>query len=308
MSDQPSKIVLFIFAGREANLEVQRPYLDRILNEYPQAELHLWDLTRTPEDASYLNTRDGGHRGRVKVIRGLHKGHPIPCRYPNGVQRRRGAPPCSCMVHKPPYEQPYRIYAQNVEYDEGTVFVKIDDDVLFLETDRFGGFLDVLAEDPSRVVSANVINNAVCAKYERALIQMFSPSCGDPTLPENDQDWWALHTSRHFARSSHSWFLVNWEFLTNRRQDGEPFRTRAGEAVSINCIAFTHATMQHLADSFAENPRLGDEGAVDALLPWIVPTFRAAHLSFGPQEKALGESELQSHRDFYAMIAKGYLG
>lgn len=310
MSDQPSKIILFVFAGREANLRVQQPYLDHILDEYPQAELHLWDLTRTPEDADYLNTRDRGHDGRVKVIRGLHTGHPIPCRYPNGAQRRRGAPPCFCMIHKPPYEEPYRIYARNPEYGEGTVFVKIDDDVLFLDTARFGDFLDALAEDPSRVVSANVVNNAVCAKYDDVLRGVYEPACGDPTLPENDQDWWALHISRHFARTSHEWFIAHWPMLTNWDIvfDTAPFRTRPGEAISINCIAFTHETMKNLAIEFFGNSRLGDEGAVDAMLPWIVPTFRAAHLSFGPQEKALGESELQGFRDQYAGITKAYLG
>jgi hypothetical protein len=298
-----SKIILFIFAGREANLEVQRPYLDRILEENPFAELHLWDLTRTPEDAAYLDSREHAHGGRVQVIRGLHTGHPIPCRYPNGRERRRGAPPCLCMIHKPPYEEPYRIYARSANPDD-TIYVKIDDDVLFLETARFRDFLDVLTKDPTRVVSANVANNAVCAKYERALIQKFTPSCGDPTLRENDQDWWALHTSRHFARECHDWFINNWDVV----YDKTPFRTRKGEAISINCIGFTQATMKRLAASFVASPRLGDEGAVDVMLPWIVPTFHAAHLSFGPQEKAMGEAELQDYRDQYAAVAKEYLG
>src|SRR6478735_7307160 len=165
-------------------MEVQRPFLDRLLEMYPNLEIHLWDLTRNADDAAYLRTRV---TDRVKVIDHLRSNY--RCRYPNR-DRRRGEPPCLCMTHKPPYEEPYKWYAEQSEY-EGAVFVKVDDDVLFLETERFDDLLAPLVEHPRRVMSANVINNAVCAKYDHEIAEMYYPSCGEPGDPANDRDWWA---------------------------------------------------------------------------------------------------------------------
>lgn len=287
-------------------MEVQRPYLDRILADYPEAELHLWDLTRSAADARYLDTLEGSHEGRVRVLRHLHSGHPIRCRYPTEIKRPRGWPPCTCIRHKPPYEEPYKFYANDASY-AGTTFVKMDDDVLFLETKKFAHLIDPLIKQPERIISASVINNAVCAKYNvwnwANTANLFA--LGTPSEPKNDKRWWALHTSANFARAEHQWFLTTFEQAVFA--DAKPYyvRTRPGEAVSINCIAFTHQTMRKLAGMM--NDRLGDEGAVDRLLPWIALSFRAAHLTFGPQDKEMSPGELEDLRTQYAQLAKEYL-
>lgn len=297
------RTVLFIFAGRRANLEVLMPYLDRILDDRPEAELHLWDLTRNPVDQSYVRRLEGAHEGRVRVLTHLHTG--FKCLYPSGAVRRRGWPVCTCINHKPPYEQPYRYYAERSEYND-TVFVKMDDDVLFLETESFDDLVAPLTEYPNRVVSASVVNNAVCAKYQRFASETANKfAVGDPEDPDNDRRWWALHTDPDFARWTH------WMFLDSPQSVHESapkyIRTRPGEAISINCIAFTHQTMKRLACWFANDERLGDEGAVDRMLPWICTSFRAAHLTFGPQDKAMQLLELASIRDRYTILAKEYL-
>lgn len=300
-----SRLILFIFAGRRENMMVQKPYLDRILRTYPEAELHLWDLTRNPGDAKYLDTLEGAHKGRVRVLRHLHPGHPIRCGYPRGYEgkRPRGYPRCECVRHKPPYEKPYQWYAEQEEY-EGTVYVKMDDDVLFLETRRFDDLLAPVVFHPNRIVSANVINNVVCAKYQpdaQETANWFM--VGDPASSKNDRRWWALHTDPDFARWCHDKFLAQ---ATSVRQPTY-VRTRPGEAVSINCIAFSHQTMKRLATSFVHEPTLGDEGAVDRMLPWICTSFHAAHLTFGPQDTAMSEAELSLLRKQYGELAKGYL-
>jgi hypothetical protein len=296
------RIVLFIFAGRQENLEVQRPFLDRILADRPDAELHLWDLTRTAEDGEYVRAQDGAHDGRVRVMTHLHPGHPIRCRVPEGVQRRRS---CGCVIHRPPYEKPYTWYAQRGEFDDA-VFVKLDDDVLFLETDRFGDLLSPLVDHPNAVVSANVVNNVVCAKHDPDLRPLVAErfDVGSVDDPEADKAWWWLHADPEFARVSHEWFLgkrleaplAGWD------------RSRPGERISINCVAFTHPTMQRLAAMIGREQRLGDEGAVDRLLPRIARGFRVAHLTFGPQDKAMTLAELDDLRARYAAAAKEYLG
>lgn len=308
------RLILFQFAGRQANMEVQRPYLDAILRAHPTAELHLWDLTRNAADARYLQTLDGAHEGRVRVRGDLHPGHPIECMYPNGYpggtpHRPRGWRPCVCLKHKPPYEKPWKSYAEDDSYADA-VFVKIDDDVLFLETDNFPHLVGPLVKHPDRIISANVVNNAVCAKYLRGgemqdMREKFD--LGSPSRPFYDRDWWELHTEAEFASFSHAQFLSSMPF-TNMRRSWKPeyVRTRPGEAVSINCVAMTHPTLRRVAGMMGV--RLGDEGAVDRCLPWIALSFRAAHLAFGPQEKAMGPALLDQIRGEYTNLRKEYLG
>lgn len=302
-----ANLVIFIFAGRRANMEIQMPYLDRILETYPDAVLHLWDLTRDPADARYLDTLEGAHGGRVAVLRHLHGGHPIKCFYPHSARRPRGHPRCTCLRHKPPYEEPYKWYAAHPHYSNCT-FVKMDDDVLFLETDNFDMLIEPLSEFPNRIISANVINNAVCAKYNtawRATANTFA--VGDPSLPKNDQRWWALHTDPEFAAFSHEGFLRCMGAGLNMAGGSAYIRTRPGEAVSINCIAFTHTTMKRLAGMMSDT--LGDEGAVDRCLPWIAREFIAAHLTFGPQDAVLEKTGLlERYRNDYWQLSKEYLG
>lgn len=301
-----NRIVLFMFAGRRVNMEVGLPYLYRILDDYPQAELHLWDLTRDPADQMYLRSLEGAQNSRVRVLGHLHGGHPIRCLYPNGQRRRRGGPPCHCIKHKPPYEQPYKNYAHPIrEADPDTIYVKIDDDVLFLETDKFADLIAPLAEHPNRIISANVVNNAVCAKYTRGWTKTANDfSLGDPADPRNDKRWWALHEDPEFAVYEHKRFL-NFHVSIPRPTY---VRTRPGEAVSINCVAFTHAMMVRLAQMMGDPDKggLGDEGAVDRLLPWICLSFKAAHLSFGPQERSKSV-DWEALRTEYLHLRKGYL-
>lgn len=285
-------MVLFCFAGRQANLELQRPFVDRILRDNPAAEYHLWDLTRTPEDAAYVRAQQGE---RVTVHRQLHPGHPLVC---NGSRR------CGCVAHRPPYEKSYAWYARRQEFADA-LFVKIDDDVVFMETDRFDGFLDVVAHYPGSVVSANAVNNVVCAKHDPDLAPLVRERfrLGAPDDRTADRAWWRLHTMPEFARFSHEWFLTNRHDL----RVAEPSRSRPGEQVSINTIAFTHATLMRMVGMIGREPRLGDEGAVDRMLPRIASGFRVAHLTFGPQEKVMTLAELDDLRSRYAIAGKEHL-
>lgn len=280
-----SKIIFFMFAGRTENMEVQRPHVERLLADYPEAEFHLWDLTRVASDQTYIRRWAESH-DRIVYYGGFHPGHPMRCLGP----RRRGAPPCRCMKHTPPYERVWHHYANDHHYGADTTFVKFDDDVVWMDTRRFGEVLEFLETHPNEVASANVANNAVCAKYQRGLREalMEEFGLGDPDDPANDRDWWALHTDSCFAWLSHHWLLDTLLHRVGGYPWRAPFKTREGEAISINFVAMKHLTLQRVAAKM--NGRLGDEGAVDTELPWIIPNFRVAHLSFGPQESGMGVS------------------
>lgn len=295
MSDTPN-LVFFTFAGREENMRIQRPHVEALLDMYPEAEFHLWDMTRRASDAEYLREWNDSH-GQIRLYTELHPGHPFKCYGP----RRRGHRPCSCPVHKPPFEQPYRLYRDSQrDYTDDAVFVKFDDDVLWMDTPRFPEMLSFLETHPDQVASANVTNNAVCAKYEPGLNDYLRKSLtvGDPTDPEHDREWWALHRSPDFALLSHLW-MQKLHLSGQFPEDREPHPTREGEAVSINFIAMKYPVLKKAASLMEDGGRLGDEGTIDSLLPWIVPNFRAAHLTFGPQEHTLTVDEIESLRTIY---------
>lgn len=297
------KIVFFVFAGREENMDVQRPHLERLLAMYPAAELHLWDLTRRAPDSWYIQKWAREH-SQVRYLGQFHTGHPIKC---IGKPKYRGAPPCRCVIHKPPYEKPWIHYANHDEYADCT-FVKLDDDVIWMDVPRFGEVLEFLETHPDEVASANVTNNVVCAKYEHWTLPAYLSDLfevGDPKESENDKAWWLLHTDPIFADSSHRWLLDRIDGgVVTEVTEMPVVKTREGEAISINFVAMKHSVLKRAASLMRDN-RLGDEGAIDTMLPYIIRNFRVAHLSFGPQEpglalrapiirekyKALGEKE-----------------
>ena len=43
---------MFCFGGRRANMELQLPFVRRILDEHTDVEYHLWNLARNAEDAA----------------------------------------------------------------------------------------------------------------------------------------------------------------------------------------------------------------------------------------------------------------
>lgn len=303
------RIIFFTFSGRKANMEVQRPYIERLLARYPKSELHLWDLTRDPDDAFYLRQWAAEHE-QVALVGHLHPGHPIPCL---GDWRGPGHRKCTCMKHKPPYSDPYRYYRDNPhrgsrvpDYNDDTVFVKFDDDVLWMDTDMFGAVLSFLETHPDQIASANVVNNVVCAKYEPSLRDRVMEKFNIPnTEPRWDEAWWALHTSAEFAMISHGWlgdFIAEDQDFISGDPDfsyREPVRTREGEAVSINFVAMKYPMLCAAADKMEDSGRLGDEGTIDSFLPWIIPNFRVAHLSFGPQENDLDPEIVTQIRNQY---------
>lgn len=291
MNDQ--RIILFVFAGREANLRTQRPSLDRLLAIHPRAEVHYFDMTRNDEDHAYVQTlHDPANRVHVRSELYEPNDWPIGCR--KKLRRPRW---CGCRDCKPgQYEKVYALYAADESYADA-ILTKLDDDLVWFAAEHYGDVLSILAEHPNAVVSGNVVNNVVCAKHTpglRGVIEhVFSP--------ESQRDWFDLHADADFARISHEWFLRN-----GRPGDVRDVRSLPGERPSINCVSFTHATMKRLAATMA-NPKfakMGDEGSIcQNFLPRIALRFVGAHLYFGPQRVNMTDAELDDLRAAYGALS-----
>ena len=269
------RVILFVFAGRRANMELQLPYIERILAENPQVEYHVWDLARWDNDSKFLRS----------------------------IQTPRTQVRTEFAKLIPGFDHVYRHYC-HPQYNDA-VFVKLDDDIVFLQTERFGDFVRAVQDHPHGVMSAHVINNGACASVEPALFAQFS-RLGISRLD--------VHTSAAFASLSHNYFFRHYPRILD-----VPVEVLAPtpEWLSINVIGYTWemgrriAALTGTAYGTKRNPRivagraqtiLGDEGAVNTLTRHVVNGFTACHLTFGPQDP--GNTQLQRWRQRYAQMAE----
>lgn len=274
-----TKTVMFVFGGRRANLELQLPFIHRILDEDKSIEYHLWNTARDPLDAQWMQTCRTHRRMHVH---NLFQGQPTGQAW-NAV---------------------YRYYATPAFKD--CRFIKLDDDVVFIQALDVPHFIDAMDNNPHAVVSANTINNGACA--------LTTPALHDQ-LKGIRVRWLDVHKSVDFARISHNWFLDNWDDVLGDSDAWVPTK----EWLSINFIGYDYDMARRFAKllgttsprviagrSFRGYDKLGDEGMVNTLPRIITKGFTVAHLTFGPQERK-DPQLFDDLRKRYAEVNRKYL-
>jgi hypothetical protein len=300
------KVIVFCLAGRRANMELQIPMMRRVVDEHPNVVYHIWNLARQDSDNIWLRKIIGK---RTTVVNSFYG--PKPSIKINDV---------------------YRHYARP-NY-ENCLFVKMDDDVVFMETGRFGAFIDTIENSPEAMTSAKVINNGACTRQEPALFDIVRRTrvrvpiqhhtyrvqnrfvkpdkilTRATTLPLLD-----VHLSLDYARRVHAYALSHFDELLNQPLEVIPTQ----DWLSINMIGFNHDMMKTLASEVGKpSPRevagrlmgparIGDEGVVNMLPRNILSGFTAVHLSFGVQHQQAAEREWDSLRARYANRGRYYL-
>jgi hypothetical protein len=294
-------ITIFCFAGRRGNMEIQLPYVKRILFEHPDVEYHVWNLARDHDDGDWLETIEGE---RIRVIE--------PERHAGGAWNC----PCRLCTSSPcdHFNAVYRHYAQKEFKDH--LFVKIDDDVVFVETDGWDLFVDAVDANRGHIVTAKTINNGACTSAFPGVWQAFQELSARTGLRLRD-----VYKSIEYAEISHGHMLGHWHELL-----GEPEELIVPDSwLSINMIGYdwkmgrrlsallgTRSGRGQFASVLPEAPEwatqgvlVGDEGAANILPRLICQGFLAAHLSYGPQDmNPYAESTL---RTAYARIGVDYL-
>lgn len=280
MSERP--VTLFMFAGREGNLRCNLPLIRRILAENPNVRFDLWNLARTVEDGRYLRTLNGGTelRDRFTVINKF--AGPRAYRHLNSV---------------------WDYYAQP-DFREH-LFVKIDDDVVFIETEKFGAFVDEVEAHPDHILSAEVINNGACTSFHSELWRQFR----ELDIPLLD-----VHESNAYALVAHRFMEDYWQELVRRPTTVTEIETW----LSINFIGMNWEMLTQLnrrigrrapefiADrQWLPHHRIGDEGAANLFPRAVMQGFTVGHLGFGPQK--LTEEQEDEWREVYAKIGHKYL-
>ncbi|MBC2774112.1 hypothetical protein H6M51_14705 [Rhizobium sp. AQ_MP] len=188
-----------------------------------------------------------------------------------------------------PYFQCYQYYAKRLPDFVDALFLKCDDDIVYMDLDGLAGFIDHRRKNPHYfVTSANVVNNGVCAYFQQvsgalplSLGHFERPPGGfggtlwtDPSKANNLHDFFLAAPKKEFPLPAK---VVDWQ-----------------ERQSINFIAWLGRDLQHMALA-----RGDDEKMLTVDLPTFLerPTaiysdFTVSHLSFGPQEKGVDVNRL----------------
>ncbi|MCM2292782.1 hypothetical protein NAC44_10650 [Allorhizobium sp. BGMRC 0089] len=188
-----------------------------------------------------------------------------------------------------PYWHAYAYYARHLKTFEDTVFLKCDDDIVYMDLEGLAGFIEFRRRHPQYfVVSANVINNGICA-YLQQVAGSIPASVGEFENPPGGFGG-TLWRSAEKATALH-------DYVLQLPKPDLPLPAAVMEwdqRQSINFIAWLGRDIQHLALGPCD-----DERAVTVDLPAflnrktaVYSGFTVSHLSFGPQEAGLNVDRL----------------
>jgi hypothetical protein len=201
-----------------------------------------------------------------------------------------------------PYWQAYDYYARRAQQFSDAVFLKCDDDIVYVDVDKLNDFIEFRRANPEYfVVSANVVNNGVCAFLQQSA-GAIPEEVGHFEHPPGGFGG-SLWLSAERATALHDFFL-------KRERKYLPLPSASvdwNERQSINFIAWLGKDLVHMA-----LPKSDDEYALTVGLPTflgrpsaIYSDFTVSHLSFGPQENGL---DLDRLLDGYEALMRTKLG
>lgn len=181
-----------------------------------------------------------------------------------------------------PWNPVYHHYAARADDYTGTVFLKCDDDIVYLDVERLADFIRFRRQRPDYfLVSANVVNNGVCAHVQQQLGML--PEHFDTLEMPPGGFRGSLWESGIKAEALHRCFLTD----PARFQHDGLFvpETR----FSINFVSWLGEDLPHFDTRFTDDeldltvtvPRfLGRANAI--YMPFVV-----SHLSFRPQDREM---------------------
>lgn len=267
---RPSKIVdkahapsVFwtVFAGRERYMEMQVPHFNKLLREGVVDEVHFHDFT-----CKTGNTDD--RRWLLAVMR--------------RVSRVFLAFPLDCN-----WASYYSFYKNHSNADD--VILKIDDDIVFVDTSRVLGFINAIRSHGEVFLwSANVVNSGKPAFFQQkdgTLDRAVGPVTWDAESRKKGKG--LLYKNSRLGLNIHHYFLNNPKKFTVRRE-GQPVVHRIQSRISINFIGHlgNYSLMCHdFVLRFGNDEHALTYGATvyqQELVVLYMP-LTVAHLAFGHQ-------------------------
>lgn len=180
-----------------------------------------------------------------------------------------------------PYFQCYNYYADRYSIFSNDVFLKCDDDIIYMDIEQFKGYIDCIKQNPQYFfISANVINNGICA-YLQQKAHSIPEEIGHFESPPNGL-YGSLWANGGKATKLHEFFVSQ----QGKTLSLEKELVEWNERIFINFIGWTGDKLRYM-----NFPQGDDEGMLAVLLPKnlnkkiaIYSNFTVSHLSFFTQE------------------------
>ena len=276
MSFSKKKIISVTPAGRKRYLKILSKYL--LANRHIIDEHHWWVNTSDPEDKRYIEQLCQQYPEFFKAI------------------------PCPRPVHKDVFKSIAYFFEGCTEPD--TIYVRIDDDVVWIENGAIEKLVKCKIEKPEPVIiGANIVNNAICSHlHERLGVysfqrQMVNYNClcrigwGNPKFAE------IVHRTffHHYNHGNlHKYKFPYWIMWEKAR-------------FSINCICFTGEDMARIYDKIVDD----EEQNLTVTIPKKENRYVAicgealvSHFAFYTQRNHLDSTDILQQ---YEVLAEEYL-
>ena len=148
-SSSSSKVYWIVFFGRRALVSLQLPFWRALHAQGLVDEVHLWDYTREDSDREWLYRDVATDASLAPFLRVCKK-----------------LPSHRKIIH---WTAVYEYYARTLAPDD--VMLKVDDDIVWVDTRRFAAFLEYRRRhaDDVFVLAPNVVNNGVNAYFQHHL-------------------------------------------------------------------------------------------------------------------------------------------
>lgn len=302
-----AKLIIITFAGRERYMKILSKYVNEIMERLPNSEWHLWDFSRNSSDHEYIKKFALNNPG-VKYFGEFYLG---PNQNVNCIKRPYILCDCAkCRIGD--WREPYLLYGQEYSYSNN-LYLKLDDDIVYVQVDKIETFLNT-AKTSESILSANVINNGVCAQYFKALRD--SVERGQVSIDRNFRnmffigrrtwfDWWLLCTSKDFFFLAHDFFFSN--FLEIQDMAYKLRKLPKGR-FSINSIAFNQKLMNRISAELSCNLNGSDEEVISKNFKiTVMEGFTTSHLHFSDQRASLTDFQEEMYLNQYSHLASSKL-
>jgi hypothetical protein len=187
------------------------------------------------------------------------------------------------------YTRAYQHYVAMLDQHRDDVFLKCDDDIVHFDLQRLAEFIAFRKSHPEFfLVSANVVNNGVCAHFQQQA-GLIAPETMECELPPGGMCG-TVWGDGDKAGALHRLFLANPSAF--QQTDGAPIVWN--ERISINFVAFLGRDIAHIPDLMADDEHDLCYGVRKRARKsnCIYPGFVAAHLSFWKQDASMPLPEL----------------
>lgn len=276
---KPYKTNLCTFMGRQGNLDILLPYVDRALSINAVDHYYMIDMTRCDSDHEYIAAKQQSlnekHPGRVHLVN-----HEI-----RKKQLKDGTWKDTLGYWKPFYE-----FCDTFGDDD--IIIKCDDDTLFFDIETLQAACDLRWQNKSPfLMHANTINNGICAYHQaRKGIWTDELSKQYPTSGLTGP----LFSHPELACDHHEKFIKdickNYENINKYKLDENIYFTAR---VSINFIFMLGSDRKlykdvDTQDEYVTSSKIGQR--VDRP-NMIIGDFVAAHHTYGVQEPMMEERD-----------------